>query len=99
MVRARSPLGAKRRSVRTADKSQDRITGVMSTPTERNWTAHVVLSCEHAGLRPYFKELEAELYHVLARVDDPRMVKDYLQVLRERSKAWASAFIDHPWKK
>jgi hypothetical protein len=71
----------------------------MSIPTERNWTAHVVISCEHAGLQPYFKQLEAELYHVLARIDDPRDVKDYLQVLRERSKAWAMAFIDPPRNK
>ena len=60
----------------------------MSTATERNWTAHLVISCEHAGLRPYFKQLEAELYRVLARVDDPHDVCEYLQGIVGQSKDW-----------
>jgi hypothetical protein len=58
----------------------------MSTRTERGWTAHLVISSEHAGLKPAFKALEDELYHALARIDDPRAVKNYLRELRTRSK-------------
>jgi hypothetical protein len=64
------------------------IVGVMSTPTERNWTAHLVISSEHAGLRPHFKALEAALYRALARIDDPRDVMEYLSLLRRASEAW-----------
>lgn len=60
----------------------------MATPTERNWTAHLVISTEHAGLRPHFKALEAELYRVLARCDDPRDVMYYLKELRMASGGW-----------
>ena len=60
----------------------------MATPTERNWTAHLVISSEHAGLRPYFKELELAMYKVLARVDEPRHVRYYLERLREASREW-----------
>lgn len=58
----------------------------MATPTERNWTAHLVLSSEHAGLRPYFKALEAEMYRVLARCDDPHDVLRYLETLKRSSQ-------------
>lgn len=60
----------------------------MATETERNWTAHLVMSSEHAGLRPYFQKLEDEIRRVLARVDDPRWVKDYLIEMRLQSEAW-----------
>lgn len=60
----------------------------MKTGGDRNWTAQIVLSSEHAGLRPYFKALEAEMMHVLARVDEPRWVKDYLIELRLQSRVW-----------
>lgn len=60
----------------------------MKTGGDRNWTAQIVLSSEHAGLRPFFKGLETEMMHVLARVDDPKWVKDYLIELRLQSKAW-----------
>lgn len=64
------------------------ITKVMATDIERNWTAHLVLSSEHAGLRPHFKALEDEIYRVLARIDDPREVRHYLQTIREVSRMW-----------
>jgi hypothetical protein len=64
----------------------------MSTPSERNWTAHLVISSEHAGLQPYFKRLEAELYHALARLDEPRRVCDYLHFMRSASRAWWTAY-------
>jgi hypothetical protein len=60
----------------------------MATPTERNWTAHLVISSDHAGLRPYFKRLEAELYHVLACVDHPAAVKLYIEHLVAESRNW-----------
>lgn len=58
---------------------------------ERNWTANIVVSSEHAGLRPYFKQLEAELLHALARIDDPRMVMKYLDSLVTTSRVWLKA--------
>lgn len=60
----------------------------MATVGERNWTAHLVISSEHVGLRPYFRRLEDELRHVLARIDDPRDVKRYLSDLLEHSKRY-----------
>lgn len=64
----------------------------MSTTGERNWTAHLVISSEHAGLRPYFKALEDELYRVTARLDEPRRVRDYLHFMRSASRAWWTAY-------
>lgn len=64
----------------------------MSTPTERNWTAHLVISCEHAGLSPAFKMLENEIRRVLARIDEPRQVMDYLIELRLQSAAWLRTY-------
>ena len=60
----------------------------MGTENERNWTAHLVISCEHAGLKPYFKALEAEVYRVLAHVDDSRQVCNYIADLIHASKTW-----------
>jgi hypothetical protein len=60
----------------------------MATEVERNWTAHVVIACEHAGLRPYFKALEAEMLHALARVDDPRDVVEYLKWMLAESASF-----------
>lgn len=47
-----------------------------------------MLSSEHAGLRPEFKALEAEIFYVLARVDDAHQVRDYLRMLRQASRLW-----------
>jgi hypothetical protein len=69
--------------------------GDMSTPTERNWTAHLVISSEHAGLKPCFKQLEDEIYRVLAVVDEPRHVKEYLAAMRLASVDWLGR---HVWK-
>lgn len=60
----------------------------MATEVERNWTAQIVVASDHAGLRPYFKALEAEIYRVLARVDEPRLVAKYLDSLVESSRVW-----------
>jgi hypothetical protein len=48
----------------------------------------VVVSCEHAGLRPYFKGLEDEIYRVLARIDEPKEVVAYLSALWNTSREW-----------
>ena len=47
----------------------------MEAGFERNWTANVVIASDHAGLRKYFDGLQAEMYRVLARVDDPRALR------------------------
>lgn len=60
----------------------------MTTEVERNWTAQVVLASDHAGLKPEFERLQAEMYHVLARIDDPQKVRRYLETLRRASKDW-----------
>ena len=64
------------------------IVGVMATEVERNWTAQIVIASSHAGLKPYCRLLEDEIRRVLARVDDPRVVRAYLKHLRERSQHW-----------
>lgn len=51
-----------------------------------------MFSCEHAGLRPYFKQFEAELLHVLARLDNPRQVMEYLAVMKLASQDCADTF-------
>jgi len=59
-----------------------------NTPIERDWTANIVITSGHAGLAPEFYELQCELYHVLARIDDPRAVVLYLRELRGASVDW-----------
>jgi hypothetical protein len=51
----------------------------------------IVIGSEHAGLRPHFKALEAELIHALASIDDPRMVAKYLDSLLTTSRVWVRA--------
>ena len=64
----------------------------MATEAERNWTAHLVIASEHAGLSPAFKMLENEIRRVLARVDEPRQVMDYLIELRLQSARWLRTY-------
>ncbi len=66
----------------------------MATGVERNWTAHLVVSSEHAGLKPHFKATEAELYRALARIDDPREVVQYLMAIRHASREWMQAMCE-----
>jgi hypothetical protein len=66
----------------------NQIVSVMANEVERNWTAHLVISSEHAGLKPHFKRLEAAMYHALAVIDDPRDVVQYLRYLQASSAAW-----------
>jgi len=60
----------------------------MATEVERSWTAQIVLASEHAGLAPMFKTLEHEMLRVLARVDDPKQVREYLTAMKHRSEEW-----------
>lgn len=46
---------------------------------ERPWTATIVCSSEHAGLKPEFKRLEDALYGCLSEIDDPVHVRDWLR--------------------
>jgi len=71
----------------------------MSIATERNWTAHLVISCEHAGLKPYFKGLEYAMYHALARIDDPIRVREYIAALVWASETWCTAHAPQSTKK
>lgn len=64
------------------------IVSVMDAGPERSWTAQIVIACEHAGLKQDFKHLESEIYRVLARVDDPREVRNYLKAMKHRSEEW-----------
>lgn len=69
-----------------------RITEQMATRDHGVWTASIVIVCEHPGLRPEFRALENELYRVLARIDDPREVREYLKQLGCASRDWLLAF-------
>jgi hypothetical protein len=71
----------------------------MATPYERNWTAHLVIASDHAGLRPYFRELETEMLRVLARVDDPREVREYIRALKWASLMWMNKYVGFPTDK
>ena len=87
MLTLRAMAGCPRALVLELRSAALRI-GVMQTKAERNWTAQVVIASAHAGLRPYCALLEAEIRRVLARVDDPRVVRAYLKYLREESQKW-----------
>jgi hypothetical protein len=71
----------------------------MENTTERNWRANVVIASAHAGLKPEFKRLEDEIYRVLARVDDPRDVREYIKALLGASQEFMKARVsDWPEK-
>jgi len=59
-----------------------------SNDSIRRWTANIVCSSSHEGLKPYFKGLEDEIRRVMARVDDPRQIRDYIAHLRLASIQW-----------
>lgn len=54
----------------------------------------VALSSDHAGIAAELKRLEREMYRVVARIEDPRYVRDYLLRLQTTSKLWLEA---HPY--
>ena len=76
-----------------------RIVGVMETGVERTWTAHIVIASSHAGLAPHFRRLEEEILRVLARVDDPREVREYLKALKWASLMWMNERVGFPTDK
>lgn len=52
----------------------------------------VVLSCDHAGLRPVFQRFEDEMRRRLDRIDDPREMLRYINVIRAASQRWMSDY-------
>jgi hypothetical protein len=50
--------------------------------------AIVMLSSDHAGINQALGWLEYELRRALARIEDPRKVRDYLRDLGIASRAW-----------
>lgn len=46
------------------------------------------MSSDHAGIDRELRGLQNELYRVLARVDDPRHVRGYIDALRRASFFW-----------
>ena len=51
----------------------------------------VNMSSDHAGIARELKQLEREIYRVVAHVDDPRKLRDYLQLLRSHSEIWCDS--------
>ena len=58
----------------------------MATRTDNRWKAIVTLASDHGGIGPELQKLENEIIRVLARLDDPRKVRDYVQFLRLESR-------------
>lgn len=65
----------------------------MKPAGEREVRALIVLTCEDAVLKPLFRRLEQELIRVLARVDDPRVIRKYLEHLMAVSRAWSASAV------
>ena len=79
----RSPYPSKRGQFTFEERAN-----VMEPNQDRDWTAQIVIYFDHAGLRPIGLALADELRHVLARVDDPRLVASYLTWLKYESEQW-----------
>jgi len=60
----------------------------MATPADNRWKAILGMSSDHAGINQELGRLRAELYRVLARIDDARDVRDYLEAMRRESGIW-----------
>lgn len=48
----------------------------------------VTLSSDHAGIARQLGLLEREIYHVVARVEDARELRDYIAHVRLASMEW-----------
>ena len=48
----------------------------------------VNMSSDHAGIAAELKKVEREIYRVVARVDDARQLRGYLEEMRAESAAW-----------
>lgn len=52
------------------------------------------MSSDHAGINTELGLLRVELYRVLAQIEDPRRVRDYIEMLRWRSREWYAIQLD-----
>lgn len=65
----------------------------MSNPDERNWTANIVISFDDPMLKVQGRALEDEIRAVLARVDSPGAVAQYLYFMMLMSVDWYSTAV------
>lgn len=52
------------------------------------WKATIVLSSDHAGINRELASLESGLLRILASIDDPRKVRDFLSDVKQEMIAW-----------
>jgi len=64
----------------------------MAIAADNRWKAILSMSSAHAGINQELGRFRNELYRALARIDDPRDVRDYLGNLISNSHWW---LIDH----
>ena len=50
----------------------------------------VNMSSDHAGIAAELKELEREIYSVVAHIEDARTLRDYLADMRADSMMWCA---------
>ena len=55
------------------------------------WKATIVMSSDHAGINAELGALETALLETLARVDDPRQVRDFLRSVEREIMVWCHA--------
>jgi len=60
----------------------------MEKPDVRNWTANIVIAFDDYPLKDFGRALEDEIRFVLARIDDPLEVVDYINFLRRESEVF-----------
>lgn len=56
------------------------------------WKATVVLSSDHAGIQAELGALETALLETLARIDDPRKVRDFLRAIQVEIRVWCRKY-------
>lgn len=61
---------------------------------DNRWKVTLGMSSDHAGINIELGFLRTEMYRVLARIDDPRRVRDYIERLRWRSREWFAIELD-----
>ncbi len=59
----------------------------------------IVLQCDHAGLQPLYQKLEDEMRRVIASMDEPRQMRDYVDMLMWRSREWFTTHRDSESRK
>lgn len=60
--------------------------------SENRWKAILGMSSDHAGIDRELSKFQASMYRTLARVKDPRQVRDWLHFMRSASKGWLDAY-------